>query len=112
MAKITILSGDPKSGDLELSDKGFSKVDKGGPVLWKIDKDSGVKKIANITIKSTPPSTNIFSSGPEEDGGSTNWKAKVSDGAATDAEYIYNILWMDNDGGGPHTFDPKLKVNP
>ena len=112
MAKIDILKGDPKSGELELSDKGFSKVDKGGPVLWKIDKGSGVSEITGISIKDTPGSINIFSSGPEPDGGSTNWRGKVSAEAKTDAEYIYNIFWKDDAGGGPHRYDPILRVNP
>ncbi|ULQ50904.1 hypothetical protein [Flavihumibacter fluvii] len=112
MAMITILSSDRNTGDLELSDKGFSHVDKGGPVTWKLGRDCGVSAITAITKKSTPPSQDIFSQEPRRDGSSTNWKATVSKTAATGAEYIYSIYWEDLDGGTPPPYDPKLKVNP
>ena len=107
---ITITASNSSDCSLTLSDHGNTNVDPGDTVLWIIAPGSGVEAITAITMKSSPPSTNIFSTAPHQVGNSANWKGTVDSGAADGSEYIYSISWNVN-GGGSCVFDPKIIVN-
>ncbi|WP_026896779.1 hypothetical protein [Daejeonella oryzae] len=107
MATIGIISGNPSTQQLNLSDHGHTHENKGKSIKWKIEKNSNVASIENIDLK--PGSPNIFSERPKNDG--KKWKAKIDKNASNYAESEYFIKWMDFNGH-LYTHDPKISVKP
>lgn len=107
---IAITHGDPKTGILDLSDKGKTFVDPGDTVTWLIQNGSGVKKISSIIPD--PGSNNVFKPDPEPVGASTNWKGTVNPSIPKGTLEDYTICWVADDGKIPPCFDPKIQVNP
>lgn len=105
---IKITAGDPSNGSLTLSDHGHTVAEGGDTILWQIQNKSGVASITAIQEK--PDSTNIFSTTPRKRG--NNWMGVIDTAAAPEAEYLYSIVWMAEDGSGPYTFDPKITIKP
>src|SRR5687768_6961918 len=112
MASIKIIASDPSTGNLTLSDHGHTKAPRGEHITWNLVAGCGVSSIEAISMKPSPPSTNIFSTLPGRAGNSTNWNATVSRNAAPRAEYNYYIDWKPTGSEEIKTFDPKITVKP
>lgn len=107
MAKnIKIGKGNTTTGELELSDNGYTKANKGRTLKWKIRRRSNVDSF-DIELKSNPD--NIFSVSPYKDG--NQWKARIDPEAKDNAECKYSIFWYDQDKN-KYELDPKIAVNP
>jgi hypothetical protein len=117
--QITITGSNPDTGiltfrDDENTNKGNTHARRGNQIIWHIHPGSGVSSITLIRMKLATPSTNIFVANdpqPVGNGAGRNWSGQISPAAAIDAEYNYDVLWTDTNGGA-HTFDPMIKVNP
>lgn len=109
MAKIEIIQGNIKTGDLWLSDCGHTWEIKGNHIEWNIrdPQDSNVASIEDILVTSRPE---IFEKLPAKVG--NKWMAKLSEQASDNAECKYSIFWKDKDGKGPFEHDPKISVMP
>ena len=111
--EVIKIEGVDSNGDLVLKDANDNpakifKVKAGKKIKWQLH-TVDVRSIINIYKKVTPPSDNIFSSGPEPINDSRDWKARV-DSAATFGQFIeYNIKWLDNTGV-EHIYDPRIQV--
>lgn len=111
--EVIKIVGVDSNGDLILKDASDSsakvfKVKAGTKIKWKINTDM-VDSIVNIYKKTTVPSDNIFSSGPEPINNSKDWKATVNP-AAVDSQYIeYNIKWK-KAADSVHIYDPRIQV--
>ena len=112
MATITIIKSDIRTGDLTLDHGKHTYAKKKETIIWQLGKGCGVGAIVEIGMKSSPPSTNIFSIAPHRLGASTNWSAVVSDSAPDYSEYNYYIKWITTVGSEPHTCDPKISIMP
>ena len=101
------------NGDLVLKDANgdpakIFKVKPGKKIKWQIH-TVDVRSIENIYKKTTVPSDDIFSSGPEPINNSKDWKATV-DTAARYPQFIeYNIKWKDN-ADSIHIYHPRIQV--
>ncbi len=114
MGQIKITGSNSVTGVLTLDDHGLTHAGRGEQITWRLERNCGVASIEEISVKPSPPgppSTNIWSTMPRRDGGSTNWKGAISASAAGGAEWNYLIKWIADDGSGEHTFDPKIIVN-
>ena len=110
MAAITITGSDTSTGNLTMSDRGSTDANRGELVTWIIGPNSGVSSITEI--QKYESSTNVFESGPAPLGGnSKNWQGKIKNQLEVPATETYFIKWMDSSGGGPHTYDPTIRIN-
>lgn len=106
---IKITGSDTSTGDLTLSDKGYSELKPGVKVRWNVHPKSGVEEIIDITVKTN--FVNVFSSGPSRVGNSKNWQGKTMSWIKEITDEDYNIEWKGDDGK-TYTYDPRLRVNP
>lgn len=118
MQRITIYQGNPATGYLTLSDRGFTVEPHGGEVQWIIDNGSNVQSI-EIVKKVLPPSDNIFIHPPAEQGHSGMWAAQIRPGAPAFNFYAYTIKWRLKDGQTDpdpdhpvKEYDPIIAVRP
>jgi len=102
---ITILHGHPLSGQLDLSDNGYSQVNQYDRIYWIIDPNSNVASIEKIHKKDGSP--NLFILGPSRK--DKEWTGKVMFAPARDYEYY--ITWTEKNNAS-HTYDPKIAVKP
>ena len=111
MAIITIIKSDIRTGDLTLDDGKHTYAKKKETIIWQLGKGCGVGAIVEIGMKSSPPSTNIFSIAPHSLGSSKDWSAVVGD-PDDFSEYNYYIKWITTVGSEPYTYDPKILIMP
>lgn len=105
---INITDSNPSNGDLTLSDKGKTVVEKTDSVVWKVKNKSGVKKIINIVNKEGSP--NVFKPDPAPNGNSNIWEGNIDKSITKTTTEDYNIEWEDDDGK-MHLYDPKIQVH-
>ncbi len=109
MATLVIfIKGVDPDGLLELSDRGHTKARPGDTIMWQIDQHSGVESITSIEGKKY--STNIFSSGPFQQG--RNWKGEISSNANDNDIFLYSILWKGEEKDEVHKHDPIISIRP
>jgi len=101
---ILIKSGNVSDGELDLSDRGNTKADKGSIILWQMNPQSNVDSF-EIRIKTDPD--DIFSTQPHKVG--NQWKATIKTDAPDFAECEYAIPWKDSNGND-FEHDPKIAV--
>lgn len=114
---ITITASDPSTGALTLSDQGTTNADKGDQITWVIGPGSGVASITGIIEK--PNSADVFNPDPAPVSGSTNWQGTINPNVAGGTEEFYTIQWstagsgwLNQGGGQPKSYDPKISINP
>ena len=109
---ITIITGDPKNGTLELLPDANSTVivKKNQMVIWKIDSASNVD---SFRIEKKDTSAEIFDQKPHKK------QSKEDSGKVKSTKlqivYDYNIFWKikgDKADSDERKFDPKLAINP
>ena len=111
MARIKITASNPVTGILTLDDNGRTKVNHNEHVTWHLGNDCGVLSITSISAKLSPPSADIWSTTPHQDGNSTNWQGTINATAAGGSEWNYNMVWTATNGTTPPPFDPKIILN-
>ncbi|WP_026896778.1 hypothetical protein [Daejeonella oryzae] len=115
MLTIHIVDGNPENGILEFDVNGNRGNGNGDAkrtwqVHWIVKPGSAVLGITNISMKSVPGNTDIFTNDPPaQQGNGRQWKAKVDDNAPI-ADYYYDIEWESESGVKTH--DPKISVKP
>lgn len=113
---ITILSSDPKTGDLVLSDHNTTNVDIGDQVTWVLGPNCGVVGI--VAIQEKKGSSDVFNPDPKQLPNSTSWEGTINPDIKPGTEECYSILWTPPGAGwhgqapDPLTYDPKISVNP
>jgi hypothetical protein len=97
-----------------------TKAGRGDRIVWHIHPNSGVTGITEISMKTSPPSTDIFCApvqGKQNPGpvgeGTRNWAGQTKPASELDVNVQYNYLikWIADDGSGEFTFDPKINLN-
>jgi len=109
---IFISESDSSTGDLTMSDGGWTDCDHNNHVFWIIMPNSGVKSITAISPKSGNP--NVFVEGPSPVGSAlpsnSVWKGKIDTEIDIPTTENYDIEWLDEDDNS-HTYDPTIRVN-
>ncbi|MDX2069734.1 MAG: hypothetical protein SFV55_15000 [Haliscomenobacter sp.] len=111
---IIIKAADLQSGTLTLSDGGetdVSFVAAGDWITWTISPDAAnIARITAIT-KKNDASQNLFILGPQEIQGANGpyWFGVAMGQIYTFEDY--SISWEDTEGH-PHTYDPRIQMNP
>jgi len=104
---IIILHGNPATGQLDLSDHGFSTVDLYDRIHWIIDPGANVASIDKIHKKH---GKQIFILGPTREG--NGWSGKAMFSADPQNAYEYEITWTEKPTGKRYSSDPKIAVKP
>jgi hypothetical protein len=108
---INITGSNTSTGDLTLSDNGNTSANPGDTVTWNIGPNCGVSSISGINDDIS--STNVFEPDPARmPGNNTSWQGTVNPDIDEDTTENYTIVWYDTSGGGPHSYDPLIQVNP
>lgn len=108
---INITGSNSSTGVLTLSDNGNTTANPGDTVTWNIGPNSGVESIDDINDDAS--SIDVFNPDPAKmPGNNTSWQGTVNPNITSASTESYTIKWYDTSGGGPHSYDPQISVNP
>ncbi len=115
---IYITAADPATGNLTMSDGGQTAISDHGAtvdsIFWVVtDNVPNIEAITGVNFES---GTHIFTFGPCQGSLLPGWKSVWTAGFNIGSSPVgnseaYTISWTDTNGN-PHTYDPRIMVNP